>query len=323
MKKISVIIPVKNRASLLPYTLDNILFQTLKPYEVIVIDDGSNDNLKEVITLYKDRVIFIKNTGKGPGAARNEGYKISTGEYIQFFDSDDLMTKSKLEVQASLLSKTGSGMCYSPHVKASMSKNKEWEQMAPILYYYPLSNSLRYDQWVLRGACMITQACLFDRMVFNETGLWRTDLMSHEDLEFLFRIGKVVPYPVHSDKVAVMYRQHGEQITDKAVSNESKTIDQYYAWNYIKEKMDPIEYNYWDFMVIKNNILNSYKHIRDKDKIMTKLNNNIPNKIFDIIYRIQKKHNRYVTKSEWQILHGISLSKEKFNNFKNDITTYP
>src|SRR4051794_41025426 len=120
MEKVSVIIPVKNRASLLPETLDNILNQSLKPYEIIIINDHSEDDLREVQNRYKNDVTFIDSKGTGPGAARNTGYEISTGDYIQFFDSDDLVTIDKLEEQARLLSSTGSGMAYCPHFKASL-----------------------------------------------------------------------------------------------------------------------------------------------------------------------------------------------------------
>jgi glycosyltransferase involved in cell wall biosynthesis len=319
MEKVSVIIPVKNRASLLPETLENILNQTLKPYEIIVVDDHSEDNLWAVIQRYKDRVTFIKSSGKGPGASRNAGFKISTGNYIQFFDSDDLMTINKLEVQAQLLSARGSGMCYCPHFKASLTSDNHWNQESPMLYYHPLENSLRYDQWVIRGACMITQACLFDRNIFKECGLWRTDLMTHEDLELLFRIGKVVPYPIHTNKVSVLYRQHGEQITDKIISDDSRTVNQFNAWSYIKENMQAENYSYWDFLMIQENLFHSYQFLNSKDKIEVKERFDMKYQLLDLCYRIQNKFNRIKTDSDWQPFHGISKSQEVFIDFINKI----
>src|SRR5688572_24662883 len=115
--KISVVIPVKNRATLLPKTLTNILNQTLTPFEVFVVDDGSTDDIASVISQFDSRVFFLKNSRRGPGAARNEGLLASTGDYIQFFDSDDLMTRNKLETQAKLLNNTGADFVYGPYVK--------------------------------------------------------------------------------------------------------------------------------------------------------------------------------------------------------------
>jgi glycosyltransferase involved in cell wall biosynthesis len=319
MEKVSVIIPVKNRASLLPETLNNILNQSLKPYEIIVVNDHSEDNLRELEQGYKDRVTFINSKGTGPGAARNTGYEISTGNYIQFFDSDDLMTNNKLEVQADKLSTTGSGMTYCPHFKASLDINNNWKQESPILYYRAIEPSLRYDQWVVRGACMITQSCMFDRGIFKECGLWRTDLMTHEDLELLFRIGKVVPHPVHTNEAAVLYRQHGEQLTDKVTHNDSKTVNEFNAWTYIKENMEPENYSYWDFLCIQENLFHAYQFVNNKEKIQLKERFDMKHQLLDLYYRIQNKYNRIMTDSDWQPYHGISKSMDHFNNYLSQL----
>src|SRR6478609_5991539 len=116
--KVTVIIPVKNRAHLLPVTLDNVLGQTLTPYEVIVVDDYSTDNIEAVIKRYSKEVIFTKSKGRGPGGGRNTGLEIATGNVIQFFDSDDLMTKNKLQVQSTVLHKRNVDFVYGPFVKA-------------------------------------------------------------------------------------------------------------------------------------------------------------------------------------------------------------
>ncbi|HEX8546939.1 MAG TPA: glycosyltransferase family 2 protein [Cytophagaceae bacterium] len=308
---VSVVIPVKNRADLLPITLENILAQTLRPLEIIVVDDGSTDNLLQVIKNYRDRVIFMKNEGRGPGAARNTGLKNASGNLIQFFDSDDLMTLNKLEVQEQLISKTNVGMVYSPHVKAYEVRGK-WVQTDAILYYRPLPKSLRYDQWVVRGACMITQACLFDKSIFQETGLWREDLMTHEDLELLFRIGKVVPYPKHTNEAAVIYRQHGQQITDLQVNSFNRTLDGYTAMKLIRENMKG-EYSLLDKITIEGNIYNSLNTISSYRKTLEKKNKG--GKLAAFYNKINGKLNRLLTRSDWQILHGINSSEETFREY--------
>jgi glycosyltransferase involved in cell wall biosynthesis len=316
--KISVIIPVKNRASLLPHTLENIIQQSLYPYEIIVVDDNSTDNISSVVDKFKDRVIFLKNKGSGAGAARNTGFEISSGNYIQFFDSDDLMTKNKLEVQSKILSETGSGMVYCPHFKAAETEPNQWLQLSPILYYKPFSPSLRYDQWLIRGACMITQACLFDKNIFKEAGLWRTDLMPHDDLEFLFRIGKVVPYPKHSNNVAVLYRQHGNQITDKMVDDTAKILDQIKAWLIIRNGMKS-NYSKLDFINLERNIFHNYNLLKDKSLIDIEISFNFKHKLLDYYYRSIFKSERLRTRSEWRILHGISNSKHVFQGYIKSI----
>lgn len=86
----SVIIPTYNRSSLLREALDSVFAQTLRDYEVIVVDDGSTDDTEAVVRSYPGRIQFQQQQNLGPGAARNAGVKSAGGEYITFLDSDDL-----------------------------------------------------------------------------------------------------------------------------------------------------------------------------------------------------------------------------------------
>lgn len=100
---ISVIIPVFNRAKLISLTLDSLCEQTEDDFEVIIVDDCSDDSilLKEILESYSNilniRYFRHKNNLHG-SAARNTGIKNAKGEYIAFLDSDDLWKKNKLEV---------------------------------------------------------------------------------------------------------------------------------------------------------------------------------------------------------------------------------
>ena len=89
--RISVIIPNFNREALIGETVSNLLDQTLPPSEIIVVDDGSTDKSVDVIHAFGDKVELIRQANQGPGAARNAGLKIATGEFIQFQDSDDFV----------------------------------------------------------------------------------------------------------------------------------------------------------------------------------------------------------------------------------------
>ena len=99
--KVSVIIPVYNTAEFLPQCLDSVINQTLKEIEIICINDGSTDNSLEILKEYaaKDkRIIIINQKNQKQGAARNKGLKIARGEYIQFVDSDDWLSKNALSI---------------------------------------------------------------------------------------------------------------------------------------------------------------------------------------------------------------------------------
>ena len=109
MTFVSIIIPVYNRAHLIAETLDSILSQTYTNWECIVVDDGSTDETKMVIEQYvqKDARIKLYNRPgdylKGANSCRNYGYEKSSGEYINWFDSDDIMTPAFLQKKVELL----------------------------------------------------------------------------------------------------------------------------------------------------------------------------------------------------------------------------
>lgn len=100
---ISIIIPTYNRAYLISETLESVLKQTYKNWECIIVDDGSNDNTIQVVNdfLKKDsRFKFYnrpKNRAKGPNSCRNYGFELSNGDYVKWFDSDDLFTVDSIE----------------------------------------------------------------------------------------------------------------------------------------------------------------------------------------------------------------------------------
>jgi len=95
----SIVIPTYNRANLIGKTLDSILLQRFTDFEVIVVDDGSRDNTQDVVKGYSDsRIRYYKKENGERGAARNYGRKLANGNYINFFDSDDLMYPNHLQV---------------------------------------------------------------------------------------------------------------------------------------------------------------------------------------------------------------------------------
>jgi glycosyltransferase involved in cell wall biosynthesis len=99
---ISIIIPIYNQAKKLAKCLDSIATQTYKKYEIIVVDDGSTDNVKEVVEASKQKhswtnIALIKQTNQGAPAARNRGAKQAKGDYFLFCDADITMDNQALE----------------------------------------------------------------------------------------------------------------------------------------------------------------------------------------------------------------------------------
>ena len=150
---ISVIIPAYNRAGLIAETLRSLLNQTIPAKEIIVVDDGSTDGTAEKTLeafenwkletgkLKKDDgkpfsgdsnsndqnpiLKILRQQNSGPGSARNRGLAESTGEFIHFFDSDDIAAPNKHEVQLEALLRTGADIAYGPWVKGRFMPAKQ------------------------------------------------------------------------------------------------------------------------------------------------------------------------------------------------------
>ncbi len=107
MTTTSVIIPAYNRAALIGATLDSVLAQNHPVSEVLVVDDGSTDNTREVVREYETRsqgiIRLIEQKNAGPSVARNHGLSLCKGDYVAFLDADDLWLPTKIQKQLALL----------------------------------------------------------------------------------------------------------------------------------------------------------------------------------------------------------------------------
>jgi glycosyltransferase involved in cell wall biosynthesis len=109
-KMISIVIPTYNCAGLLSEMVNAIVSQTYKDWELIVVDDGSTDNTATIMDSYvtDERVIYVTRPTtirKGAQGCRNYGFSLAKGEYVCFFDSDDLISRTCLEERISFIEK--------------------------------------------------------------------------------------------------------------------------------------------------------------------------------------------------------------------------
>ena len=103
---VSVIIPTHNRASLLPRAIESVLSQTRKDWELVMVDDGSSDNTREVVRSYCEqdgRIHYLGSPRAGVCAARNTGLARATGRFVAFLDDDDYWLPEKLEHQVEFM----------------------------------------------------------------------------------------------------------------------------------------------------------------------------------------------------------------------------
>jgi glycosyltransferase involved in cell wall biosynthesis len=110
MSFFSIILPTYNRAHFLPKAIESVLAQTFEDWELLIVDDGSTDNTKEVVAKYEDsRIRYFFQENQERSAARNHGISKAKGEYICFLDSDDYFLPEKLSHFKHALASNGNG----------------------------------------------------------------------------------------------------------------------------------------------------------------------------------------------------------------------
>jgi len=168
LPKVSIIIPTYNRADFLPQALESIFAQTYQNFEVIVSDDGSTDNTKEVIQQYGDRVNYLKNNHSGlPSVARNTAIKLANGKYIAFLDSDDVWLPDKLKIQVDAIENNLRLGLVCSNAFLTNSDGKESNQ----LYQFPgkgSSGSVFLD--LLKNNFVITSSVMLRRDTLGKVG---------------------------------------------------------------------------------------------------------------------------------------------------------
>ncbi len=100
---VSVVIPFYSGLNWLEEAIESVLKQTYKNIEIIVINDGSKENVSEIVDKYGSYIRLINQENRGPASARNKGIKMASGKYIAFLDSDDLWMPEKLAKQIAFM----------------------------------------------------------------------------------------------------------------------------------------------------------------------------------------------------------------------------
>lgn len=180
---ISIIIPSYNREKTIQKSILSILNQTFSDIEVIVIDDGSCDNTKNVVLSLNDtRIKYIYQQNSGACAARNNGILHATGEYIAFQDSDDVWKKDKLEKELNFLLNNNFDFVFS-------QLNRIYDNFSTIIpNWIEDQNDITLES-VLAKNCCSTQTMLMTRKCAR-TVMFDNNLKKLQDWDFFIRVIK-------------------------------------------------------------------------------------------------------------------------------------
>lgn len=223
--KVSVILPCFNSINYIKETLDSVFNQSYSHLEIIVIDDGSTDGSYEYLMgLKNDNLTVKKNPKKGACAARNFGFKLSTGDFIQFLDADDLLSLDKIEKQVLLLQQDSDKIAVcgtknffdSPEVGAVIDLDFLYSTNSPAAFLLNL-----YGAKGILGMIQ-TNAWLTPRNSILKAGLWNETLLKDQDGEFFCRVVMASSGVLYEPNVINFYRQH---IGGKNISSGKQRIN--------------------------------------------------------------------------------------------------
>lgn len=185
MSKVSVIIPTYNRARFIKEALDSAIKQTYKDIEIIVVDDGSIDDTKDILSQYikkyPDRVMYFYQKNKGVSYARNLGIRKARGEYIAFLDSDDIWLQNKLEEQIREIKKNIEYGLVCSYVEMIDESGAEIFKILPGSYGSNIKDVFLNDI-IITPTVLTKKSCLLEVGGFNE------QLIVGEDYDLWLRI---------------------------------------------------------------------------------------------------------------------------------------
>lgn len=201
--KVSVIVPVYNRAAPVCAAIDSVLAQTFKDFELIVVDDGSTDATPLKLAAYGDKIKIIRQPNRGVSAARNAGIKAARGGLIAFLDSDDVWLPHKLAAQTAF---------FNANPAAVWQQTQEiWvrngRRVNPKKRHAKLQGRIFKESLEL---CLVSpSAVMLRRLVFNEFGMFDETLPACEDYDLWLKI--LTRYPVYLDETPGIIKHGGHK----------------------------------------------------------------------------------------------------------------
>ena len=183
---VSIVIPTYNQSQFVNEALESVLSQSFQNFEIIVINDGSTDNTKAVLSNFNDHIQIINQENKGLSEARNKGIQKARGDFIAFLDSDDLWVPEKLESQMKLLRNNPEFLwCYSD-AEVFDSETGQTQYLYSQLYEHLYSGCI-FNYLILENF-IASPTPIVHRDVFEGVGLFFDNRIVAEDWDMWLRI---------------------------------------------------------------------------------------------------------------------------------------
>lgn len=193
---VSVVIPTYESEGFLAEAIESVLAQTYRPFETIVVDDGSADRSAEVAAGFPE-VTLVRQPNRGVAAARNAGVAAGSGELLAFLDADDLMLPERLEVQVG-------HMLANPDTGCVLAMQETVVEEGAALPFWARG----------KGMDGYPMSMVFSRRLFDEIGGFDEDLRrGNDDADILLRMSEAGVEIVRLPDVLFRRRIHGANVT--------------------------------------------------------------------------------------------------------------
>lgn len=212
---VSIIIPTYNRAQLIGETLDSVLAQTYENWECIIVDDGSTDSTAALIDEYINKdsrfKYYLRPLDKLPGGneARNYGFEKSEGEFVNWFDDDDIMLSDFLKLKVEAIT---------PEIDLVICTGSFWNPVDDSLIKKELKLQTNlYTDFLCWRLKILTPSVLFRKAFFYDKELFSSRILRGQESELFLRIFYQIPKDSFNiiNKSLFLYRQHPNNKTTK------------------------------------------------------------------------------------------------------------
>jgi glycosyltransferase involved in cell wall biosynthesis len=237
---VSVVIPVYNGSDYLRSAIDSALEQSYKKIEVIVVNDGSNDDgrTQQIIDSYGQKIVSISKLNGGVASALNEGITHANGVYIAWLSHDDMFVKGKVELQINrMLEHYMSGkkniILYGDYLEVDKDSNPirvhKLPYVSPTNFFEAIVSGYLFAS-LLRPISFSFHGCttLIPKRAFLDYGLFRTDLRTTQDYDAWLRFIKSYEF-IHMPDVLVISRTHPRQGSRTMQEIMKKEVDTLYS----------------------------------------------------------------------------------------------
>jgi len=204
---VSVVIPTYNRWPMVAEAIESVLAQSYRLFEVIVIDDGSNDDTTERLAEFGASIRLLPRLRSGVAAARNCGVGLARGSYVAFLDSDDLWLPKKLEIQTAFMEQ---------HPEIQICQTEEiWVRHGirvnpKIKHKKPSGDIFRRSL----DLCLVSpSAVMLTKCLFNQVGRFDESFPVCEDYDLWLRIGVDYLVPLIRTSLVVKRGGHADQLS--------------------------------------------------------------------------------------------------------------